>query len=439
MPTSQDSRDMVHFRSALAVALCLAASSCARRGTGPDVPPASRYPLFPSPLGGQVAVGYGALIDAKGRAVVAGVASDARESYFPAVWRFSGFGRLDKSFGTRGFAALGEEGWAWSVARDPRGRIVLAGFTGKHWKTARRAFAARLLPDGSADGSFGKGGVRLLPSPAGGEHAAAFAVAPLSDGSVLVAGSASDEEGRVRASVWKLRPDGSLDPKFGERGTALLPSPEGSGETRANTLLPLDGRIFVAGHADWKRLAVWRLLADGSLDPGFGRAGLTLTPHGMGRGLLPAGTGGLWVAGFRYIRADGDKVVREEVVLSRLLPDGRPDTEFGPDGALLLRSQGEVKNQESFAIAESGGRLHLAGYVGIGDAVRAALWSFGPAGKPLGPVRILPGSRDGREDRAFAVVGHPGGGVLATGLSKDGRGRRSLAIWRVGGREQPVD
>ncbi|MFA5138281.1 MAG: delta-60 repeat domain-containing protein [Elusimicrobiota bacterium] len=401
-----------------ALSLCLAAGGCALRGV--------RQRSFASPLDGRNAVGYGIRFDKSGRVVTAGIASDAHEIFRPAVWRFSRSGRLDRAFGKDGVSTLPVEGWAWSLAIDPRGRIIAAGFFGDSWQRAPAALVLRLIPDGSPDPSFGPGGIRSLRSPLGGESAAAYAVAVQEDGSVLAAGAASDKQGVTRAVVWRLRPDGEPDPGFGAGGAVVFRCPSGVKESRADAIL-LQGRsVVAAGNLDWERMSVWRLKADGSDDPEFGEAGRTLTPDGMGRGLLAAEDGGLWVAGFRYA-GEGGETDREEMVLTRLDAAGRP----GPEGALILRREGVRGGQESFAVAAGGGRMLLVGYSGAEDIVRAALWPFDLDGRQAGGVLELPSPEKGREDRAYAVAAAADGAAWVTGFSKDAGGKRSLALWRI--------
>ena len=415
------------------LALGLAAGGCA-----PGRPPASgpeggRHRFFASGLGGRVAVGYGLRCDGRGGLVAAGVASDAHEGFRPAVWRFDGSGRPDPGFGKAGLSALPVEGWLWSLALDPQGRIVAAGFFGNSWQKAPAALVLRLLADGSPDASFGPGGARRLESPLGGALAAAFAVAVEEDGSILAAGQASDKQEAVRAVVWKLRPDGGLEPGFGAGGALALRCPAEAKESRADAILRQGSGVVVAGNLDWKQLAVWRLRPDGAEDRDFGAAGLALTPNGMGRGLLPAEGGGLWVAGFRYAW-EGGKAHREETVLTRLDAAGRPAPGFGTAGALILRREGRLNGQESFAIAAGSGQMFLAGYTGADDIVRAAVWPFTMQGVQSAGVLELPGPEKGREDRAYALAVAADGDAWVTGFSKDPGGRRLLALWRVAGR-----
>ncbi|MDD5656043.1 MAG: hypothetical protein PHF00_02155 [Elusimicrobia bacterium] len=394
-----------------AVLVLSAAAGCA---------PKSHW-FVPSALGGRVAAGYGVRCDAYGRIAVAGVASDERGTFRPSVWRFDRSGRPDRGFGKGGLSALAIEGWAWSLDIDALRRPVAAGFSGNDWREAPAALILRLLADGTPDPSFGASGIRLLKSPFGGARAAAFCVAVSHDGSIIAAGSASDRKGAIRPVVWKLRPDGQPDSGFGTGGWLALRCPPGTREARAGAVLLQDGNIVVAGNVDWRRLAVWRLRSDGS------EAGRILTPNGMGRGLLPAEGGGLWVAGFRYVGPEQ----REETVLTRLEASGRPDPGFATRGARILRRRGRRAGQEAFAMAAVRGRVLLAGYTGTDDVVRAAVWPFDSQGRPAGGVLELPGPEGGVEDRAYAITAAEYGGAWAAGLSKDPSGRRRLALWRV--------
>ena len=313
-------------------------------------------------------------IDKLGRIVVAGMAEDHSGKSRLAVWRFTDIGRLDPDFGDRGFAKTELHAWGWAVDLASDGTIVAAGFEGGNWQTAKHVVFVRFSHQGSILET------RKLESPLGGEHAVGLSILAKRDGTIVIGGAGSDTQGVVHPVLWTLE------------GGKALPIPKGTKEARVNALLETDDGVIAAGHLDWKKLAVWK---DGG-EP-------TVTDAGMGRSISST-RNGFTVGGFRYLRKDDDSVREEQAVISRF-----------PEGSVTIFPKEEgVLNQESFAMARTGSVLRLAGYVGVKDGVRAALW--GVSGEEV-RLRLLPGST-GREDRAYALTAYE-------------TGNRRLAIWSV--------
>src|SRR4051794_9959688 len=129
------------------------------------------------------------------------------------------------------------------------------------------AASAAASPGTQLDPTFGDSGVVVVTA---GAEATSVAVQP--NGAILVGGSvvagASAANAGTSGVVTRLRPDGSLDPSFGENGSVPLPN-----------LSPV---IQVVGLADGSALALGGLLVritpDGAGDPGFGQDGRALFP-----------------------------------------------------------------------------------------------------------------------------------------------------------------
>jgi uncharacterized delta-60 repeat protein len=146
----------------------------------------------------------GMAVDRSGR-IVLGI-GHATTKGFPndrtaEVVRLTGSGALDTTFGDGGRAALGSGGGAW-VRIGGDGAIVVLG---EWWHTPAQpqtpVIAARLLPDGHLDRTFGKAGEVTAPSPF------RFAGGALDcQGDLLLANTVS--------GVSRFGPDGRLDPSF---------------------------------------------------------------------------------------------------------------------------------------------------------------------------------------------------------------------------------
>jgi len=81
----------------------------------------------------------------------------------PFVMRIGADGRLDRGFGTRGFAHLQSAGWfiPAGITRDQRGRLLVGGTTNA------RAIVVRLTSKGRFDRSFGNAGRTRIAPPRG--------------------------------------------------------------------------------------------------------------------------------------------------------------------------------------------------------------------------------------------------------------------------------
>lgn len=170
----------------------------------------------------------GFAVDGMGRALVL-----SRGAY---LTRLTADGGLDESFGTGGTVTLtaGDSPPRFvSIAAAADGSIVLAGFG----YGISHVFVARLLADGSRDTSFGRGGVASVGIGDRERNSVARRVAIGRDGSITVAGFASR-----RPAVVRLRPDGSPDLRFGERGRVLAPRWL-SGEASALVVTPRGGAV----------------------------------------------------------------------------------------------------------------------------------------------------------------------------------------------------
>lgn len=115
----------------------------------------------------------------------------------PFVARVRPDGGLDDTFGRGGIAriALGEGGAVLSAARQPDGRLVLAGSSGARW------MVARILPDGRLDTTFGNGGLVIQGH---GAMAAINEVLVLGNGKILGVGTTGDDRNNNQVMVVKL-------------------------------------------------------------------------------------------------------------------------------------------------------------------------------------------------------------------------------------------
>jgi uncharacterized delta-60 repeat protein len=266
-----------------------------------------------------------------GGVVVAGIAGEDSGNYHNTpdfgVARFTASGARDASFGggdgsatvnfTRRVPATSVV--AAAVVQQPDGKLVVAG-TATYGGSDMTV--TRLLPDGSPDATFGRGGTFTLDLS---YQDFGFDLALLPNGKVLLLGEAARLGTGYDTALVRLNADGTPDGSFGIGGvvmTALSPQDDGPSDLEVLD----DGRIVVG---TMRSLA--RFLPDGTLDPAFGTGGTvalpgagTSTGFGAGLAVLPDG---------RVFYALGPPISGGvNGAFYRFLPDGTPDPAFGTNG-----------------------------------------------------------------------------------------------------------
>jgi uncharacterized delta-60 repeat protein len=345
------------------------------------------------PLPGAETVSTSVIIDSRGRAIVAGVVSDAQDNNRVVVARYLPDGRLDKSFGDGGkvYTPIDQIFTPRTnvppyldipVARltlDSRGRILVAGTNtaapvygpaGPNFSpdlsTLSDFAVVRLGPDGRLDTSFGTAGMTTIdvgvtdPNTGQPVHTDDFAsgIAVQKDGQIVISGTTVGvEDVDFNFAVVRLTPDGSIDTGFGSDGRAIADFPAATNsffptpsfDTAESLALAPDGTIVVGGVTNpnlfdplgtGDDFAVARFDTDGTLDASFGSGGLVAADLGQGQ------PGSLDQAYAVVVQPDGKIVLGGEstnicgatgtqFALLRLNQDGTRDTSFGSDGQVL--------------------------------------------------------------------------------------------------------
>ncbi len=246
------------------------------------------------------------------------------------------------------------------LAIDDQGRIVIAGTTVAAIAPCRSAgeqphhtaYLARLLPGGSLDASFGKGGVVLDQRDPFYEEQHPFMGGLAVHGSTIYYATDQNDsascEGYGGGLVVGLDEAGARDPGFGSAGV-LGVTP---GESRPHQIaIDHKGRILVMRDAMTEEAkhvsrfeAVSRWRPNGTPDTGFGHNGEVavklpgeeggleaLAVDGWGRSLL--------AGGFAPARTPSQAKRRvfapPKFVLIRLSASGRPDPTFGKKGRVI--------------------------------------------------------------------------------------------------------
>jgi uncharacterized delta-60 repeat protein len=259
---------------------------------------------------------FSVLVQPDGRILVGGALGGRA-----ALYRFTGSGAPDESFGTHGFVALPSLGTGEVVSdvAEAGGTIVAVGetFAGT---TSKVAVWKRHAVDGTDFGA------RTLSS-GDGDGGSAVAIQP--DGHILVGGFTNhDNDGFVS----RLDANLVFDLSFHGTGTVFLD--RGGAETVASIALQPDGRIVAAGRAG-ADLMVSRLTTDGEPDPAFNSGAPRILDGG-----------GFDQAARVLVQPDGKLVIAgstdldEDMAFFRLTAAGAPDPTFDGDGVKRLDAGG---------------------------------------------------------------------------------------------------
>ena len=274
-----------------------------------------------------------------------------------------------------------------------------------------RVAVARLNPNGSLDTTFSGDGKRIF---SWGALSRATAVLVLPNGKILLAGFSGPEGGNIQ--VARLNANGALDTTFGTGGKA--PVDFGGDDFGLAMARQANGRILVAGRSSAGGAVVARLRANGTLDPDF---------DGDGRVTLPGGgsASAVLVQPDRKIVVAGNANGSAMMTVTRLKPNGSPDTAFDGDGTATI-DFGSLADLANDAVLQADGRIVVAGYTQADEDVAVARVNadgspdatFGGAGKatvdfgfatfgnavalqPNGRI-VVAGQRTGADDFAVA-------------------------------------
>lgn len=359
-----------------------------RTATATPVPPTAT--MTPTPNGTTeltLDVGYGGAMVAPVLAERDGAASDAillpDGNLLASTTRFDGDsdfmlsrllpnGSPDQTFGTGGTRE-----YLYSTGQDnPRrllrlsdGSIIMAGETSPTAGEYALLFT-RILPDGTQDSTFGTSGWREL------EYGLSYVTPSIYD---LVQPTGSTQWYFVAATsfqfdhsgfvIGRMQPNGTLDGTFGTAGTV-------TGEDRfytSMTVLP-DGKLILVGSTDIpgddRDLLITRLLPNGTPDSTFGTNGdiiLVMNDTQSANHVTLDHAGRLLVSGYSFATVP---YFNTRILVARYLPDGTPDTTFDEDGLkLFVNPTPQFRDQSGWvAVPQQNGTILLG--ISDGDVTR---------------------------------------------------------------------
>jgi uncharacterized delta-60 repeat protein len=308
---------------------------------------------------------------------------------------------------------------AEDVAIQPDGRIVAVGelIDGQsNWYFG----AFRYLPNGELDPSFGEGG---WVETNFGSFEVPHAVAVQPDGGIVVAGE-GDCQYALCFVLARYRPDGSLDPSFGEGGIVHTSFGLVHASQAFDVALAPGGKIVAAGFVkkggdaqDTSHFAVARYLPDGRLDTSFSRDGLATVDFGYGNDIaysVAVQRGGRIVAAGQGTRFVGR--TEDDFAFARFRANGRLDRTFSGDGKRTVNFGGR-RFDVAYGIAIRGRSILATGSTVVDEGRRPTVatlrlgWGGGLA-RGFGRRRVAP-TPDGGIGRAIAV--QPGGRIVVAG------------------------
>ncbi len=274
--------------------------------------------------------------------------------------------------------------------------------------------------DGSLDLSFSTDGI--LTTPIGLDEDYARGVAIQTDGKIVVAGYAFNDELDVIA-ITRYNTDGSLDNTFDSDGiVTTLVGEEGS---RAHAVvIQSDGKIVVAGYysnGTDQDFFVARYNTNGSLDTTFDTDGIATTGFGQysnDRAFAVAiqSDGKIVAVGYNT-NPDGN--VNREFAVVRYNADGSPDNTFDGDGAAITAI--EIGGDEARSvIIQSDGKIVVGGFSFDSIAREFALVRYNTNGSldnTFDGDGIVTTSISAIDDAAYAMVMQSDGKFVLVGYA----------------------
>jgi len=383
---------------------------------------------------------------------------------------FSGSGWVTADSIAKVSPEVGARDWAWALAVDSNGKILLAGQSDGPKNSD--AFVCRYSSDGTLDW-------KAVYDSGGGDQNAA--VTSDSAGNVFTAGYIAGPAADI--AVIKYTTSGILDPSFGHNGVASFEDSSG-GEYASGIALDNSGNIYIAGEDDKSDMRLLKFNSSGQSVAGFGASGVVKYDGGgydSGSSIVIDGSGKILVGGtsnngttdmivWRYDPANGvldstfgtggkaiyhsganeygQSVTLDEAgkilllgdtltnnfVLCRFTDSGTLDATFGGGDGVVIYGSGEVFGS-SIASASSG-KILVAGYKGPSMHWKATLWRFNSdgtldttfnSGQGYISSTLTAGDQD---ERGQAVVTDSLGRYLMGGYTKGLTTSADAAIWR---------
>ena len=279
---------------------------------------------------------------AGGKTVAAGLIATEFGTYQALIARYNTDGSLDTSFGSGGWTTVNVPGVTSTRFIEmvvlPDGDILAAGIGSDPGNTPNSSVIVRFNPDGSRDLGFGVNGIaswRLTPTG----RTDMYDLAVDATGRIFLAGTYIPTSGTTQFLVARFTPRGLLDTSFDGDGVATTNVGTDSDFANSVTILS-DGGILLGGYAlkaiD-NQYAAWAFVKyrpDGSLDPNFGNQpgdpGLDIVDVAAGDqqayDVIPRSNGGFYATGRVSTGGTGSP---SDFAVGAFNANGSLDTSFG--------------------------------------------------------------------------------------------------------------
>jgi len=380
---------------------------------------------------GTTDIAYAVALQADGKIVVVGTTyanNDYSNEDF-AVTRYNANGTLDTSFGINGrvttnFPNLAAVASAVAIQSD--GKIIVAGGAFPLFTFLGDYALVRYNANGSLDSSFGRGGIVRTRFSAGGSYAYAVALQP--DGKIIAGGTvfvdfSTDDSSNTDFALVRYRPNGTLDPTFGNGGGVMTDFDGFNDDVQALLIQP-DGKIVAVGDAKnpahYYDFALARYLPGGVLDTTFGAAGKVRTDFGAAN---------LDIAYSAALQANGKIVVagtatfnngaEQDFAIARYNQNGTLDTNFSLDGRVTIDFGSYLQSAYSVLI-QTDGKIVTVGYPNTessdSDFLLARCNRNGSLDSTFGVGGKVRTSFGNLNDGANGAVLQPDGKIVAVGF-----------------------
>jgi len=209
------------------------------------------------------------LIQTDGKIVVAGRTYENGTDNF-LIMRFLPTGNPDSTFGVNGKVTtdyLNSDDCIYSVLQQPDGKLIVSGNT-----TPGSSYfaAARYLPNGSLDQTFGTGGKLFISS--GARFDQCFGMAIQSDSCIVLAGK--HHQGSLdEYMIVRLKPNGNTDSTFASTGIKTI-STLHANDIINDVIIQSNGKIILTGKHNETNAMIMRLTPSGNFDNSFGASGM---------------------------------------------------------------------------------------------------------------------------------------------------------------------
>jgi uncharacterized delta-60 repeat protein len=258
--------------------------------------------------------------------------------------RYHTDGSLDTTFGTDGLV-ITDNIMINALKPQPDGKILAAGFTFEN-PDDKDFLLIRYNQDGTPDTTFGVNGRTTSTI---GNRDFANALCLQTDGKIILAGTTYTVGYENNFCVMRYDSDGALDTTFGINGLVIIDN--APNEEATSVMVQPDGKIVFTGwfgDSATASYAVARMLSDGSLDSGFGTAGMvTGSDSGKAKSCQLQNDGKMIFSGSFQI--DGS----HNIALTRIGSDGAVDTTFGDNGVVITPFESSCKGNALVLQADS--------------------------------------------------------------------------------------